>query len=68
MLKSLLNGHEVSLNGGANDILAQQILHLFTEVKRIQSEQSASSAQANIPCVSTGSVPLYTYALRLNVI
>lgn len=56
MLKSLLNGHEVSLNGGANNNLAQQILHLFTEVKRIQSEQSASSAQANIPCVSTESV------------
>lgn len=53
ILKSLLNGHEVSLDGGANDILSQQILHLFTELKRVQSEQSAVSAQANIPTVST---------------
>lgn len=62
ILKSLLNGNEVLLNGGASDILSQQILHLFTELKRVQSEQSAVSAQVNIPSVSVHEISSFFWS------
>lgn len=50
VLKSLLSGHEVQLDEGAFGTLSQQILRLFTEVKRTQSEQTQDLE--NIPIVS----------------
>lgn len=50
IMKSLLSGHEVQLDEGAFGTLSQQILRLFTEVKRIQSEQNQDLE--NIPIVS----------------
>lgn len=50
MLKSLLSGHEVQLEDGAFGSLSNQILRLFTEVKRTQSEQMQELE--NIPVVS----------------
>lgn len=38
-MKSLLSGHEVQLTGGAFGTLSEQILRLFTEVKRKQNQQ-----------------------------
>lgn len=49
-MESLLSGHEVQLDEGAFGTLSQQILRLFTEVKRIQSEQNQDLE--NIPIVS----------------
>lgn len=47
-MKSLLSGHEVQLNEGAFGTLSEQILRLFTEAKRKQSDQDLD----HIPIVS----------------
>lgn len=61
-MKSLLSGHEVQLDEGAFGTLSQQILRLFTEVKRIQSEQNQELE--NIPIVSVdGCLIFQSFAL-----
>lgn len=50
VLKTLLSGDELFLPEGAFGPLSQQILRMFTEIKRVQSEQTADVE--NIPIVS----------------
>lgn len=48
-MKSLLSGNEVELNEGAFGPLSQQVLRMFTEIKRIRNEQADEID--NIPIV-----------------